>query len=159
MLLQYLMFNQQIFPLQIFYITFKIQHRIACSRFIRPFIHTYFISNFIVILLIRKINLKDLESVLYRYYLILYTVMQSDRNSLKTNTFHKPTTYKRHVQTNNEQKTTFARNKFGRVGVFRIKIRSLLLKLQPLEQCQFSNCSHLIASHCTDTIIALIHHF
>ena len=29
-------FNYQKFPLQIFYITFKIQHSIACSRFIRP---------------------------------------------------------------------------------------------------------------------------
>ena len=31
---------------------------------------------------------------------------------------------------------------------FRIKIRSLVQKLQPLEKCQVSNCSHLIASHC-----------
>ena len=84
---------------------------------------------------------------MYQNY--LYTVMQSDRNSSKTDTFHKPITYKRHVQTNNEQKTTFARHEYGRVGVFRIKISSLLPKLQPLEKCQFSNCSHLIASHCT----------
>ena len=75
--------------------------------------------------------------------------MQSDRNSSKTGTFHKPITYGRHVQANNEQKTTYARHEYGRVGVFRIRIRSLLLKLQPLEKCQLSNCSHLIASHCT----------
>ena len=74
--------------------------------------------------------------------------MQSDRNSSKTDTFHKPITYKRHVQANNEQKTTFARHEYGRVGVFRIKISLLLPKLQPLEKCQFANCSHLIASHC-----------
>ena len=79
----------------------------------------------------------------------MYNVMQSDRNSSKTDTFHKPITYKRHVQTNNEQKTTFASHEYGRVGVFRIKISSLLPKLQPLEKCQFSNCSHLIESHCT----------
>ena len=30
----------------------------------------------------------------------------------------------------------------------RFKIRSLVQKLEPLETCQFSNCSHLIASHC-----------
>ena len=34
---QYMTFNYQIFPLTKFYITFKIQHSIACSRFIRPF--------------------------------------------------------------------------------------------------------------------------
>ena len=61
--------------------------------------------------------------------------MQSDQNSSKTDTFHKPVTYKRHGQTNNEQKTRFARHEFGRVGVFRIKISSLLPKLQPLEKC------------------------
>ena len=26
-------------------------------------------------------------------YILFYTVMQSDRNSLKTDTFHEPTTY------------------------------------------------------------------
>ena len=41
--------------------------------------------------------------------------MQSDRNSSKTDTFHEPITYKRHVQTDNEQKTTFARHDYGRV--------------------------------------------
>ena len=81
--------------------------------------------------------------------MFIYTVMQTDRNSLKTDIFHKPITYKRHVQTNNEQKTTFARLEYRRVGVFRIKISSLLPKLQPLEKCQFSNCSHLIASQYT----------
>ena len=55
--------------------------------------------------------------------------MQLDRNSSKTDTFHKPKTYERHVQTKNEQKTTFARHEYGRVGVFRIKIRSLVQKL------------------------------
>ena len=33
-----------------------------------------------------------------------YSVMQSDRNSSKTDTFKKPTTYERHVQPNYEQK-------------------------------------------------------
>ena len=36
-LLQYLKFNQPYRPLQIFYLTFKIKHIIACCRFIRPF--------------------------------------------------------------------------------------------------------------------------
>ena len=90
-----------------------------------------------------------LRDAVYNSWTITYRVMQSDRNSLKTDTFHEPTTYERQVQTENEQKTTFARHEYGRVGVFRIKIRSLFLKLQPLEKCQFSNCSHLIASHCT----------
>ena len=27
-------------------------------------------------------------------------------------------------------------------------MRSLVRKLKPLKKCQFSNCSHLIASHC-----------
>ena len=36
-------------------------------------------------------------------------------------------------------------HEYGRVGVFRIQIRSLVQKFQ---KCQFSNCSHLVASHC-----------
>ena len=98
-----------------------------------------------------KLRCYSMTSIFVVYNLLslyVYSVMQSDRNSTKTDTFHKPITYKRHVQTNNEQKTTFARHEYGRVGVFRIKISSLLPKLQPLEKCQFSNCSHLIASHC-----------
>ena len=78
----------------------------------------------------------------------VYTVMQSDRNSLKTDTFHKLTTYEPHVSINSEQIITFAVHEFGRVGVFRIKIRSLVQKFYPLEKCQLSNCSYLIASHC-----------
>ena len=33
-----------------------------------------------------------------------YSVVQSDRNSFKTDTFHKPTTYEPHVYTSFEQK-------------------------------------------------------
>ena len=58
-----------------------------------------------------------------------YTVMQSDRNSSKTDTFHGPITYEPHVYTSFEQKITFARHENGRVGVFRIKMRSLVQKL------------------------------
>ena len=36
-------------------------------------------------------------------FIISYTVMQSDRNSSKTVTFHKPTTFEPHVQTNSEE--------------------------------------------------------
>ena len=93
--------------------------------------------------------------ILFRLRYIRYTVMQSDRNSSKTDTFHNPITYKRHVQTNIEQKTRFARHEYGRVGVFRIKISPLLLKYQPLEKCQFSNCSYLIASQCTQFLTNL----
>ena len=67
----------------------------------------------------------------------LYTVMQSDRNSLKTDTFHEPTTYEPYTKTSSEQKLTFARHDYGRVGVFRIKMRSLVQKLKPLKKCQF----------------------
>ena len=42
-----------------------------------------------------------------------------------------------------EQIMTFARNKYGRVGVFRIKMRSLVKKLWPFEKCQISNCSKI----------------
>ena len=44
---------------------------------------------------------------------------------------------------------TFAGHKYERVGVFEIKMRSLVQKLQPLEKRQLFNRSHLIASHCT----------
>ena len=79
---------------------------------------------------------------------MMYSVKQSDRNSSKTAIFHKPTTYEQRVQTNSEQKITFSRHEYGQIGVFRNKMISLVQKLQPLEKCQFSNCSHLIASHC-----------
>ena len=79
----------------------------------------------------------------------IYSVKQSDRNSSKTDLFHKPATYEP-VQTSSKQNITYTSNEYGRVKVFRIKIKSLVLKLQPLEKCQFANCSHLIASHCTD---------
>ena len=55
--------------------------------------------------------------------------MQSDRNSSKTVSFHKPTTYEPHVLTNSEQKLNFARHDYGRVEVFRVNIRSLVQKL------------------------------
>ena len=59
----------------------------------------------------------------------LYTVMQSDRNSSKTETFHKPPTYEPHIATNSEQIITFATHEYERVGVFKIKIKSLVQKL------------------------------
>ena len=45
-----------------------------------------------------------------------YSVMQSDRNSSKTDSFHEPTTYNPDIQTSYEQITTFARHENGRVG-------------------------------------------
>ena len=41
---------------------------------------------------------------------------QSDRNSSKTDLFNKPTAYEQHVYTSSEQKITFARHEYGRVG-------------------------------------------
>ena len=60
---------------------------------------------------------------IYFTVVLLYTVMQSDRNSSKTDTFHKPTTYELHAYTSSDQMITFARHVYGRLGVFRIKIR------------------------------------
>ena len=54
---------------------------------------------------------------------IYYSVMQSHRNSLKTDIFHKPTIYELHVYTCSEQKINFATREYGRVGVFRIEMR------------------------------------
>ena len=34
-----------------------------------------------------------------------------------------------------------------------MKIRSSVQKLKQLEKCQFSNCSHLIASHCIGLVL------
>ena len=56
----------------------------------------------------------------------IYTVMQSDRNSLITDTFHEPTTYEPYVYTSSEQMISFARHEYGLVGVFRIRMRSLV---------------------------------
>ena len=41
-----------------------------------------------------------------------YSVMQSDRNSSKTDTFHGPTTYETHVQTSFEQIIYFAKHEY-----------------------------------------------
>ena len=62
-------------------------------------------------------------------------------DAIRSNTlrnFHQPTTFKSHVQTGSEQIIISARQ------VFRINMRELVLKLQPFENCQFVNCSHLI---------------
>ena len=61
--------------------------------------------------------------------LVTYSVKQSDRNSSKTDLFHKPTTYEQQVLTSFEQKITFARHQYGQVGVFRIKKKSSVQKL------------------------------
>ena len=58
-----------------------------------------------------------------------YSVKQSDRNTSKTDLFYKPTTYEQHVLTSFEQKITFARHEYGKAGVFRIKMKSLVQKL------------------------------
>ena len=55
--------------------------------------------------------------------------MQSDRNSWKTDTFHKHTIYEPHVYTSSEQKVTFTRAEYGRVGVFRTKMSTIVQKL------------------------------
>ena len=44
-------------------------------------------------------------------------------------TFHEPITYEPRVLTSFEQIITFARHEYGRVEVFRIKMRSLVQKL------------------------------
>ena len=44
-----------------------------------------------------------------------YSVKQSDRNSSKTDLFHKPTTYEQHVKTNSKQIITVARHEYGQV--------------------------------------------
>ena len=64
-----------------------------------------------------------------RTNLYVQCVQQSDRNSSKTDRFHKPTTYEQQVLTSSEQKITFARHEYGQVGVFRIKKTSLVQKL------------------------------
>ena len=47
------------------------------------------------------------------------------------------------------QVLNFARHEYRPVEVFKIKIRSLVQKLYRFEKYQFSNCSYLIASHCS----------
>ena len=55
---------------------------------------------------------------------------QSDRNSLKADLLQEPTTYEQHPETSSEKKNiTFARHECRRIGVFRIKMKSLGQKL------------------------------
>ena len=51
-------------------------------------------------------------------------------------------------ETSSEHIITFAGHEYGSVGVLKIKMRSSVRKLELFENWQFSNCSHLIASHC-----------
>ena len=48
-------------------------------------------------------------------------ILQSDRNSSKTDTFHEPTDYEPHVKTSSEEIQTSARHEYGRVGVLKIR--------------------------------------
>ena len=48
---------------------------------------------------------------------------QSDRNSLKTDIFHKPSTYEQDIKTISQQEKTRVRHEYGRIEVFRIKLR------------------------------------
>ena len=82
------------------------------------------------------------QDVIYR---MVYSVKQSDRDSSKTDIFHKPTTYREYVWTRSEQKKTFARHENGRVGVFRIKMRSfssevIASRKEPILQMFPSDC-------------------
>ena len=70
--------------------------------------------------------------------MFLYSVKHSDRNRSKTDFFLKPTTCTQHVWPRYEQKITFARHDYGRIGVFRIQMRSFVQELQPLKKCPFS---------------------
>ena len=56
-------------------------------------------------------------------------MIKSDRNSEKNDIFHEPITYEPHVKTSSEQEVTFARHKYGQVGVFRIKMRLLVQRV------------------------------
>ena len=78
--------------------------------------------------------------------LIDYSVMQLNRNSSKTDTFQKPTTYEPHIWTCSEEIISYARHEYGRVGFLRDM--TISIEVWPLEKCQFSNCSYLIARHC-----------
>ena len=78
-----------------------------------------------------------------------YSVMQSYWNSSKSDTFYESTTNDPHVQISYDQIITFAWHKYGRLGVFRTKMWSIIQNLCALEKWQFPNCSHLFASHCT----------
>ena len=61
--------------------------------------------------------------------IVKYSVMQSDLNSSKTDTFQEPTAYEPYVYQRSKQMITFARHEYGRVGVFIIRIRSLVQKI------------------------------
>ena len=75
-----------------------------------------------------------------------YILERHHIETVRTDTFHEPTTFKLDVWASSEEIKTFARHKYGREGVLRVKMRSLVMKLQSFEKCQFSNCSHLFAS-------------
>ena len=58
----------------------------------------------------------------------MYSVMQSDRDSSKMDTFHEYAAYESHDQTTFEQIINFARHDYEQVGVFKIKMKLLVQK-------------------------------
>ena len=63
-------------------------------------------------------------------YIKKYTQMDHILKSKKyMDLFHKPMAYEQHVQTSSKKKIIFIRHEYGQVGVFRIRIRSLVQKL------------------------------
>ena len=80
--------------------------------------------------------------------------MQSDRNGSKTDTFYEPTTHKLHVWTSYETIITFARHKYELLGVFTLKMGSMIIGVKVMDsKSLFFNCSHLIASLCTTFLL------
>ena len=62
---------------------------------------------------------------LHMYTLWIYTAWCNYGSEQFQNTFHEPTTYEPHVKKCSKQIITFAGHEYGRVGVFRIEMRSL----------------------------------
>ena len=71
-------------------------------------------------------HLSTYLSIIVRSILFTCCMMPSDRNSMKTDTFHEPTTYEPYAKTSCAQLIDFARHTGGQVGFFRIKMRSLV---------------------------------
>ena len=57
------------------------------------------------------------------------TVWCNQIGTVLTDTFNEPTAYEQHDYTNSEQIINFARHEYEGVGLFRIKVRSLVQKL------------------------------
>ena len=82
----------------------------------------------------------------------MYTVWSNQIGTVRKRTLFinlHSTTYEQNNSTSSGQIITFGRHKYGRIRFSEFRRYHCFWSSSLAKNCQFSNCSHLIASHCT----------